>query len=159
MLIVLRLLHILLGAFWVGSAVFFALFLEPSIRAAGAAGGAVMVQVMNRKYSQIVASAAGLTVLTGLGMFFHDAKAGGPAWSGTPVGIAYAVGGVSAITALAFGLIVMKPTSAKVAALMSAGGPPSAEAVALLDKLQRGGKTVAALLAIALAAMAVARYL
>jgi len=41
-MLILRVIHILLGIFWVGTALFFVLFFEPTIRAAGPAGGAVM---------------------------------------------------------------------------------------------------------------------
>jgi hypothetical protein len=43
---------------------------------------------------------------------------------------------------------------------MSAGSPPpAAEVNALFDKLQKGSRTIAVLLMIAIIAMAVARYL
>ena len=48
LLIVLRLLHIVLGVFWVGAVVFIAFLLFPSVRESGPAGGAVMQRLMGR---------------------------------------------------------------------------------------------------------------
>ncbi len=161
MILILRLLHIVLGACWVGAVVAFALFVEPAIRAAGAAGSAVMMQIVARKFSQAMAATAGLTVLTGFLLFWHDARTGGPSWPSTPVGMGFSVGGVAALSAMLVGLFMMRPTIEKIGKLMTAaaGGPPSAEVIALMAKAHKGGRIVAALLLIAVAAMSVARYL
>lgn len=42
--IVLRLTHISAGTFWVGAAIFITLFLDPTVRAAGAEGGRFMMK-------------------------------------------------------------------------------------------------------------------
>ncbi len=159
MILILRLFHIVLGACWVGAVVAFAFFIEPAIRAAGAAGGAVMFQLLTRKFNQAMAATAGLTVLTGLGLFGLDARAGGGSWSRTPVGIGFSVGGLAAIAAMLIGLTVMRPTVEKIGALMAAGGPPLPEVGALMDRAAKFGRIVAVLLLIAVAAMATARYL
>ncbi len=44
-IILLRLIHILSGVFWVGSVLFVARFLLPTLRAVGPAGGPVMQQL------------------------------------------------------------------------------------------------------------------
>ena len=41
-MIILRLIHILAGIFWVGTAFFFVLFFEPTLKTSGPAGGTVM---------------------------------------------------------------------------------------------------------------------
>jgi len=159
MLIALRAIHILLGAFWAGTAIFFALFLEPSVRAAGQAGGAVMIQIMNRKYTQIIASAAGLTILSGFGLFGMDSTAAGPDWMHSRAAMSYSAGAAAAILALALGLAIIKPAGKRIVALMAAGNPPAAELNALYDRAQMGGRLVGALVTFAVLAMAVARYL
>jgi uncharacterized membrane protein len=160
MFILLKALHVFLGAFWFGAVIVFAFFIEPAVRAAGAGGGAVMMGIGKRKYSQIVAAGAGLTILTGLGLFGMDSRAAGPDWMHSRPAMAYSVGAVAALAALFVGLLMVKPSVQKIVALMSAGSPPpAAEVNALFDKLQKGSRTIAVLLMIAIIAMAVARYL
>jgi hypothetical protein len=50
LVITLRLLHIVLGAFWVGTLIFFALFLIPSVRDAGPDGAKVMAALQRRRF-------------------------------------------------------------------------------------------------------------
>ena len=70
MIITLRLIHILAGAFWAGSAIFTAAFLIPSIRALGPAGGPVMQQIAQvRKLPVYFFGAGTLTVLSGIGLY------------------------------------------------------------------------------------------
>ncbi len=160
MLIVLKALHVVLGAYWFGAVVVFAFFIEPAVRDAGAGGGGVMMGIMKRKYSVIISAGAGLTILTGFILFWMDSTAGGPDWVHSRPAMGYSVGAVAALAALAVGMLMVKPNAKKITALMSSGGPPpAAEVNALFDKLQRGGRTVAALLMVAILAMAVARYL
>jgi hypothetical protein len=65
-LIVLRLIHIVVGAFWVGSLVFIAAFLIPAVRATGPAGGPVMrhlTQVLHLHWYMVTST--WLTLLSG----------------------------------------------------------------------------------------------
>jgi uncharacterized membrane protein len=159
MLILLKALHVFLGAFWFGAVLVFTFFIEPAVRGAGPAGGAVIAGIMKRKYSQFVAAAAGLTILSGFGLFWMDSQAAGPEWMHSRPAMGYSVGAVAALSALIIGLFLVKPNAQKLGALMAAGSPPPAEVNALFDKLQKGSRVVAALVIIALIAMAVARYL
>ena len=65
-IVALRLIHIVVGVFWVGSVIFVAAFLAPAVRAAGPGGGAVMNQLMqNLKLHLYMVAATWLTLLSG----------------------------------------------------------------------------------------------
>jgi uncharacterized membrane protein len=162
----LRLIHIIIGAFWVGTAVTVALFIVPAVRGAGPAGGAVMGQLQQRKFSVVIMAAAFLTILSGLGLYWNDSAGFTSAWLGSGPGRTFGLGAVLAIVTLILGMSVNAPAAAKLgkigAAVKAAGGPPSAEQAAEMQRLQArlgmAAVVAATLLVLATAAMAVARY-
>jgi uncharacterized membrane protein len=166
MVMLLRLIHIMIGAFWVGTAVTVAAFIVPAVRGAGPAGGAVMGQLQQRKFSVVIMIAAILTILSGLGLYWHDSAGFSSAWLGSGPGRTFGLGAVLAIVTMILGMSVNAPTAAKLgtlgAAVKAAGGPPSSDQAAEMQRLQaRLGKAAVAaavLLLLATAAMAVARY-
>ena len=168
MIFVLRLVHVLAGAVWVGSVLFVACFLMPAVRAAGPAGGAVMGQLMQaRKLPQFMMAMAVLTLLSGFGLVYVLAGSMGFQWFTVGMGRVIGVGALLTLVAMAIGMAVNAPTAARLAKLtagfQSAGCPPTAEesaqAQALQARLGRAAVAVAILLAGAAACMAVARYL
>jgi uncharacterized membrane protein len=168
MLIVLRLLHIVAGAFWVGAVVFLSTMLLPAMRAAGpAAAGAVSGQLLQvRKLPVVMLVTAWTTILSGAALSWRDAGTMGFAWFAGP-GRGFGFGAVFALVAVIIGMTVNTPTGKKVgmlnAQLQKAGRPPSPEQQAEMQRLQArlGSATivVTVLVVLALAAMAVARYL
>lgn len=162
-----RIIHIVLGAFWVGAVVFIAAFLAPSVRAAGPAGGAVMQQLMGVRNLHLWLMSAGiLTLLSGLGLYWHDSAGFQSAWLGSGPGRVFGLGGVLALLATILGMAVNAPTARRLgelsARLQGAGRAPTGEEQATLAALQaRLGKASAAaagLLLLATVMMAVARY-
>ena len=70
LMIVLRLVHILGGIFWVGTAVLIAWFFIPAHRSTGAAGMIFIQELMiRRKLRFYLTLAMILTILSGLGMY------------------------------------------------------------------------------------------
>lgn len=168
MMIALRLLHILLGVFWAGAAFFAAMFLVPSVRAAGPAGGPVMRQLMEVRKFPIYAMVFGLvTVITGLWMYFHDNSVSGGAFARSHAGMAYGLGAVTAILTLVVGATIMAPTSNKMASLgaqiAGQGGPPTPDQQAMIKQLQErlglGTRLASIFLGITVITMALGRYL
>jgi uncharacterized membrane protein len=167
-LLVLRLLHIVLGVFWVGSVTMLTLFLLPSLGAAGPAGGAVMQQLTQvRRLPVWMMAAAILTVLSGLGLYWHDSAGfSSSTWLASGSGRTFGLGGVLAIVAVVIGMAVNNPAGKKLGAMMAqvqaAGRPPSPEEAATIQRLQarlaKAAVTVTVLLLLATAAMALARY-
>ena len=168
MMIALRLVHILLGVFWAGGAFFAAMFLVPSVRAAGPAGGPVMKQLFEVRKFPIYAMMFGLlTVISGIWMYFHDNSTSGGTFAKSHAGMAYGLGAVTAILTLIVGATIMSPTSAKMSKLggeiAAKGGPPSPEQGQMMkglqDKLAFGARLVSILLLITVITMALGRYL
>jgi uncharacterized membrane protein len=165
--LLLRLIHILAGIFWVGAIFLLAGFLLPTVRATGRQGGMFMQHLMlQRRLPVFLGVAAVLTVLSGFTMYGRLVSATHGAWAGTPPGIAYGTGGLAAILGAVLGMLVSGPAARRMAAIGQAAvkdGPPSAEQQAEIERLQGrmvlGSRLVAGFLAFAAAAMAVARYL
>ena len=166
-LIVLRLVHVLVGVFWVGSLVFVAGFLLPAVRAAGPSGGVVMqCLIRERHLHPYMVAATWVTILSGAALAWHDAGSLGFAWFRSGAGRMYGAGAVLALGATAIGLTVNAPTAQRLATLageLQAGGRPSSpEQQRLLNGLQSrlaaAARIVAVLLLLAAATMAVARY-
>jgi hypothetical protein len=164
--IILRLIHILAGVFWVGSAFLVAGFLVPTMRQTGPEGGRVIQHLMvQRKLPVFLGVASILTVLSGITMYARMAAATHGSWTATAPGIAYAVGGLAAVLGGAAGALLTGAAGKRLAVVgqgIGAAGP-SAEQRAEISQLQSrialGSRVSAALLAVAAGAMAVARYL
>lgn len=167
MLLVLRLLHVVLGVCWVGAAVFIAFLLVPSIRATGAAGGAVMQGLASRQMHLWLMGASILTVLSGFGLYWHDSAGfSSSTWLGSGPGRTFGFGAVVALIAVGIGMAVnsraAKQLSDLGARIQTAGRAPSPDEAATLQRLQarlaKSAVLAAILLLVAAAAMAVARY-
>ena len=165
--LLLRLIHILAGVFWAGSAFFLAGFLIPTIRETGPEGGRVMGHLVGRRRLPVfVGIAVLLTVLSGLIMYGRTAAATHGTWTGTAPGIAYGIGGLAAILGAIVGMGVSGAAARRMAAIgqrAAEAGRPSSEQQAEIQGLQRrmmlGARIAAGLIALAVVAMATARYL
>lgn len=166
-LVLLRIVHIGLGVFWAGAMFFFVIWLEPSLRALGPAGGQVMVQLTRRGYLTWMPVIAALTVLSGLTLYWLVGR-GDPTWMTSTFGMTLGVGAVFAIAALTLGVVIMRPTALRVltlgaAAMQQAEGPERNRLLAQMDSLRNrlrlSGRWIAVLLAVSVLAMATARYL
>jgi hypothetical protein len=164
--IILRLIHILAGIFWVGTMILLAGFLLPNARASGPEGGRFIQSLMQQRRLQVyLGLTALLTILSGLTMYARLAAATHGAWAGSRPGISYGVGAAAAILGAAIGGGVGSSAGRKMLALGQTIGSaaPSAEQRAELSRLQArmalGARLAASLLIIAAGAMAMARYL
>jgi uncharacterized membrane protein len=166
-LYLLRILHIVVGVFWVGAVVFLSAFLTPSIRAAGPAGGAVMQQLMGARRTPIWLMAASIiTLLSGIGLYWHDSGGFQSAWLGSGPGKTFGLGGALGIVAAVIGMAVNAPTARRLATIIAgaqaAGRPPSADEQATMAQLQARLSSVSTvtsvMLVLATMLMAVARY-
>jgi uncharacterized membrane protein len=165
--IVLRIVHILAGVFWVGSAYVMVFFVAPTAAELGPEGGKFMAGLsQRRKLPMYSAASAYLTILAGLVLYWRSSDGLDPDWIVSGPGVTFTVGGVAAIIALVLGATVigtgarrLGPLTAQAAA---AQGPPSPETAAELQRLgarmRSGSIWIALLLTIAVVAMAVARY-
>jgi uncharacterized membrane protein len=165
--IMLRLVHILAGIFWVGAIFLIAGFLMPTARSSGPEGGRFMQHLMlRRRLSVFLGLAMLLTVLSGLTMYARVAAATQGAWASTPPGIGYGLGGLAAILGAIIGGAISGPAARRMATIgqqVSPAGALSTEQQAEMRRLQAraavGSRVTAGLLAIAAGVMAIARYL
>ena len=166
MIFALRLAHVLFGVFWVGSVLFIAILLMPSVRAAGPAAGAVMAQLAQRKMSLIMMGTAFVTIASGVWLMMLVSAGAPGAWMRSGMGRTISLGAALSILTLVFGMAVNAPTATRIGAINQAvgkrGGPPTPDEAAQLARLQArlgiSSRVVAVLLVLATATMAVARY-
>lgn len=162
-----RLIHITGGVFWAGAMIFNAAFLLPSMRDAGPDAAKVSAGLMRRRFLDVIPAVAILTILSGLYLYWRVSAGFSPDFMRSPVSVAYTLGLIAALTALGFGLGIVRPSMLRAAALsQAASGMAASEAAAALATAQalraRAGKAapvVAWLLVVTTVAMAVARYL
>ena len=169
LMIVLRLIHILSGIFWLGATLVIAGFLVPAMRATGGEATRFMNHVMQqRRLQTYILVAMTLTILSGLGMF-GVLSSGGGAWARSRMGMVLSVGAVLTIIASAAGSMFSRPAGRKLAVIgqrmhqaQAGGTAPNpadvAEVQVLQARIARTLSFVATLLVLAAATMAVARY-
>ena len=168
LIVALRLIHIVGGVYWAGTIFFFVTFLEPSLRSLGPEGGKVMIRFFERGYLTLIPVVATLTLLSGLWLLWIFSSGFDSRYMGSTVGIAFSTGGLFAILAYVVGMTVMRPAGARiweiarrlpVATDESARNALTAEMERLRARTGLAARTVFALLVIAVALMAIARYL
>lgn len=170
LLLTLRLIHVLSGIFWLGSAAIGAYFLFPALRAAGPSASPFMYQLMERqKLSVTVTVAMTLTILSGLGLYGWLIAVTHGQFARSRMAMVLGTGAILSIVAAGVAGAISSPTSRKLRAMSErlqevqrGGGAPSPEMVAeltrLRDRMGRAQSVIAALLILAASTMAVARY-
>jgi uncharacterized membrane protein len=167
MLILFRVIHVLFGVFWVGTAIFNAVFLIPTVRALGPAGGAVMQEIGEKRKLPIYFFISGiLTVLSGFGLYWYDSAGFTNDFMRSAGGMTFGFGGLLALITLLLGIFVITPAAIRAsklgAAMAAAKKPPALEQAAEMQRLQaklgKMGGVAAGLLTLTTIAMAVARY-
>ncbi len=162
----LRAVHIVAGAFWVGGVFLNAVFLIPSIMAAGPAGGAVMKEMVQRRLPVFMNIVMGTSIFSGIWLYGWNSDGFHLAWIVTGTGLTFTFGALCAIATAAIGGIMIVPAVKRLgqlgAEIAAAGRPPSPEQAAEMGALQRpmlkGTRLGPAPLTAATDAMAVGRY-
>ena len=91
----LRLVHIVGGAFWYGSAILMGFFISPTVSATGEAGQKFIgYLVKNKGITKVIATAAGLTVLAGGILYWIDSDGLSSAWTRSGPGLVFGIGGI-----------------------------------------------------------------
>ena len=153
LMLVLRLIHVVGGAMWVGMMAFMVFFLTPALAEAGPESGKVMAALQRQRIMIIMPVIALLTIASGVWLMIRTY--GGPGnLAGSRMGIALNVGATAAILSFLIGIIFMRP-----AMMRATTTTDPAEAQRLRARGAMLGRLVARLLMLALGAMAVARYL
>lgn len=163
----LRVVHVLLAAVWIGMTVFTSMLLMPVIEGAGPSGGQIMLALERKGLTAVFASIGGITVLTGIYLYWHFTGGFDPEISRTHAGMAFGVGGVAGLVALIIGGSVIGRSSKKIVGLMeqlpTASDAQKAvimrEAGTLRARIKTFGTIVLVMQVVALVLMAVAHYI
>jgi uncharacterized membrane protein len=161
--LLLRIIHIGAGVFWVGGTLIMAFFIGPAVGATGEAGQKFVGHLMNNlKFSNRMSAAAGLTILAGFILYWLDARAGA-AWVRSSFSIGLGIGAVFAIIGMVFGIMIGRTTKAMAQLGTSFQGGPTTEQMTQMQEVRKKQATYSMLSASALILatifMAIARYL
>jgi len=167
LVIVLRMLHIISGVFWVGAALMLTFFISPTVGATKEAGQGFMRHFMgNTKFSLAMWASAITTVVAGASLYWIDSNGFTSAWTHSGPGIGFGVAAGCALLGFIVGIIQNRNSNAMAklgGQIQSQGKPPSPEQAARLQSLSKalatGGLLNAAFLILATVGMAIARYL
>ena len=167
MIYVLRIVHVIGGVFWVGSAMFATLLLAPTLQALGPGGGPIMNQLVKvRKMPLIMMISSVVSIVAGVWLLIIDSAGQPDVWIRSGTGMTFGIGGMLAILGFVIGMAVNAPASKRLASIGAAaaarGGPPNPEEQAEIRRVQgrmsAASKIVTVLLVLATGAMAIARY-
>jgi hypothetical protein len=165
-IVILRLLHIGFGLFWAGSALFFALFLMPSLKATGPEGVKFMQALGRSGYPIAAMISAIITIVSGFLLIWKLSGGFEPIWFNSWYARVLTTGATMAFIAFIIGFTINRPSAAKMnkisVAIAKQGAPPTpeqlGEMMALRKKIFIGTNYIAILLVIAIAGMSVFRY-
>jgi uncharacterized membrane protein len=167
LVIVLRILHIISGVFWVGAALMLTFFISPTVGATKEAGQGFMRHFMGKtKFNLAMWTAALTTVIAGSTLYWIDSKGFTSDWMHSGPGIGFGIAAIFAVLGLIIGFFQGKNSNAMAklgGQIQAQGKPPSPEQAASLQSLGKalalGGTLNATFLILATIGMAIARYL
>jgi hypothetical protein len=164
--LVLRLIHIAAGAFWVGAVFTFFLFVQPAAAAVGPDGAKFVYQLIHhRRLSVVMLSAAVVTVLAGTWLLVVTSNGLDPDALFDSARLGYTVGGVAGILTLGIGGLYVFPRTKiverTIGGMLADRRPPTPDEQQTLARVggesRRAGWIVLLGLTIAVTAMATAR--
>lgn len=162
--LLLRIIHILGGIFWVGGTLIMAFFIAPAVGATAEAGQKFVGHLMgNLKFSNRMAAAAGLTILAGFILYWIDSNGFTSPWMTSGAGRGFGIGAGFALIGFVFGLQIGRTARAMAQLGAQIQGKPSPEQLGRIEALRKQQLTysniTAALLILSVIFMAIARYL
>lgn len=161
-LVILRLLHIVPAAIWVGGAFVMAVFIEPATRALGPQVQGPLMRRLAPTLVPTLSAAAGTTVLFGLALVARTPGRGFDALFTSAWGWAIGLGMLAALVAFVAGIGTGMTVRRMSAAAPQPGTPPTPEQQQTLAGIQAQlrlyGRVNAGFALIAVACMAMARY-
>jgi uncharacterized membrane protein len=138
LIIVLRLIHIFGGIFWVGGALYVGFVVIPSLNATAEAGQKVLGYIMTQsKSTMLMMTAAISTVTAGFILYGIDSSWFTSPWMHAGAGAGFAIGGFFGLIGFVAGLMV--PSTGKALGKLAAQiqGAPTPEQAAQLAALRK----------------------
>ena len=166
-LIVLRLVHVVSSLCWAGGGFVTFLFLEPTAKDLEPTGMQFLQHMVGkRRFNMFMIVNSTLTVLSGALLIWQFTGGNLSAYMSTGPGLGFALGSLVGIAVYFVGMFGVGPRAGKLAkigdAIQLAGGPPTPEQVADIQKLDKEmsmySKIDFWMVALSLALMATARY-
>lgn len=150
--LVIRFLHVLAGALWVGMAVFSAFFLMPAVKELGPDGGKVMAAIERRGVVAFIPIVVSISILSGIWLYWRYTAGFSHEISRSHAGMAFGAGGAIAIVAAIIGIAVVSRSLAKATALskqaMTMPDAGRAAAMATVQQLRARGMGAARVVAV-----------
>ena len=164
--IILRLVHIFGGVYWVGASFFMMTILGPAAAATGETGKQFMQHLSLRsRMSDFIGAAAALTFISGFALYWwlSDFSMG---WISSPYGLTLTLGAIAGTIAWVYGFFAhgmkTKHMRALAAEMAAADGPPKPEQIAKMQQMagemQTAGLISFILVSLALIGMSIAQY-
>jgi uncharacterized membrane protein len=166
LMIVLRIIHIFAGIFWVGVSIFNVQFLQPTVQSTGKEGQTVMQYLTSQtRFTVTMYTVATLSLLSGLIMYWILFKFRLSALS-SGYGLMLTIGGIAGTIAWVLAIFFVRNVISRMQAIGKAvqqqGSPPTAEQGAELQaasvQLVKLGQWGVAFMIIAVLGMSVAQY-
>lgn len=163
-LLLLRILHIGAGVFWVGSTLLLAFVITPALKATGGSGQKFIDYLITKKrFGTESAGAGGMAGIAGILLYWRDSQGFTSAWMESGAGIGFGVGAVFGLIAFIFGVLTDRKLKAMALLREQIENAPSAEKTMQLQELEKQQAAYLNICAITLVLslwiMAVARYL
>lgn len=148
--LVVRVLHVVCGAIWVGSVLFIAWFLFPSLADAGPGGAKVIAGVQKRGWIVVAPIIATLTILSGF--WLYRPYMANP---GSHAAMVFGAGGILGTISFLIGVAFISPTMARAnlvgqSASAKPEGPERAALMAQAQKLRQRSAVATRLVSILL---------
>jgi uncharacterized membrane protein len=162
LIIVLRLIHVIGGVFWVGTSLLFYFFITPSIRAAAETGQKFLGYLMKTHFGEVHGLSAILTVLAGAGLYWIDSGGFTSGWMTSGPGLGFGIGGIFGFLGVISGILNALPLRTLTETIAKIQGSPTPEQMeniqAAQKKLDVIGRIDIVILMLALTFMSTARY-
>ena len=161
--VILRLLHIVSGAFWFGSSMMMSFFISPTVAATADAGQRFMAYLVKQgRVVTVISVLAGITVVAGAGLYWIDSAGFSSAWTWSSTGLVFGLGGILGLIGFIFGMQIGTNINKIVKTGSEIQGKPTAEQMGLIQAAQKRLKVVGPIsayaLILAVICMSVARY-
>jgi hypothetical protein len=165
--LVLRAMHVLLAALWVGAVGFMVFFVMPAMQQTGVAAAPMMGVIARRGLNAFMGALGGLTVVTGFYLYWRFTGGFDPAISASRAAMVFGTGGIAGLASVILGGAVVGRSMARMGQLgaQAMAQPDGPQRAALLQQSDRArdrgiaaARIVLALQLVAVVCMAIGHY-